>query len=189
MWVDLNHICAQVWPQPDPRSGSTSTSPSFWSSKNRTFLGLSPPPFWHVAQNWWLIMILWYLFCSLSEPNFRMLFWESYHVSSNFAEFRHFTKFKWPYFRTAAGYGRMVGHAGSPICIAHTDMTLTWSKVTQSLKTDTFWSSENLRTGWGYKLVIVIAGRPPQAVHALLLAAMTVSPLAGLFLLPGTYVY
>jgi len=26
-------------------------------------------------------------------------------------------------------YGHMVGHDGSPICIAHADMTLTWSKV------------------------------------------------------------
>jgi len=30
----------------------------------------------------------------------------------------------------------------------------------------TFWSSENLRTGRGYNIVIVIAGRPQQAVHA-----------------------
>jgi len=35
--------------------------------------------------------------------------------------------FKWPYFRrpTAGGYGHMVGHTGTPICIAHTDVTLT----------------------------------------------------------------
>ena len=37
--------------------------------------------------------------------------------------------FKWPYFPAAGGYGHMVGHAGSPICIAHTDVTLTSSKV------------------------------------------------------------
>ena len=37
--------------------------------------------------------------------------------------------FKWPYFRNAGGYGHMVGQASSSMCIAHTDMTLTWSKV------------------------------------------------------------
>jgi len=42
---------------------------------------------------------------------------------------RYYTNFKWPYFHTAGGYGHMVRHAGGPICIAHTDVTLTWSKV------------------------------------------------------------
>ena len=41
----------------------------------------------------------------------------------------HYTNFKWLYFHTAWGYRHMVRHAGSPICIAHADMTLTWSKV------------------------------------------------------------
>jgi len=41
----------------------------------------------------------------------------------------YYMNFKWPYFHTAGGYGHMVGHAGSPICIAHTDVTLTSSKV------------------------------------------------------------
>jgi len=36
---------------------------------------------------------------------------------------------KWPCFCTAGGCGHMVGYGGSPICIAHTDVTLTWSKV------------------------------------------------------------
>ena len=34
-------------------------------------------------------------------------------------------EFKWLYFHIARGYSHMVGHAGSPICIAHTDVTLT----------------------------------------------------------------
>jgi len=52
-----------------------------------------------------------------------------YHVSSNFAECRCFTHFKWPYFCIAGGYGHAVGRAGSPTRIVHVDMTLTRSKV------------------------------------------------------------
>jgi len=33
-------------------------------------LGLSPPPFWRGAQNSWLMMIVWDLDYSLSEPDF-----------------------------------------------------------------------------------------------------------------------
>jgi len=43
----------------------------------------------------------------------------------NFVECRYYTNFKWTYFHTAGGYGNMVRHAGSPICIAYTDVTLT----------------------------------------------------------------
>ena len=50
-------------------------------------------------------------------------------MSSNFAECWYYTNFKWPYFPNGWGYSHMVRHAGSPICIAHADMTLTWSKV------------------------------------------------------------
>jgi len=75
---------------------------------------------------------------SLSEPYFRISFC---HTSSNFAECWYYTDFTWPYFPTAWGYGHMVGHAGSPICIAHADMTLTWSKV--KVKSLTFSSSTN----------------------------------------------
>ena len=50
-------------------------------------------------------------------------------MSSNFTECRYYTNFKCPYFRTAGVYDHVVWHAGSPICIGHTDMTLTWSKV------------------------------------------------------------
>jgi len=144
-----------------------------------------------------------------------------------FAECRYYWDFKWPYFRTAWGYSHMVGQAGSPICIAHTDMTLTWSKVKvkvtdllifQKLHSSTStsfaflaWCSQlmgdfdsmgaslqlfgarflnlflswrsrdfefaicwyrhaeftafNLRAGRGYKLVIVTADRPQQAVN------------------------
>jgi len=38
-------------------------------------------------------------------------------------------KFKRLYFGTMRGYSNMVGHAGSPTCIVHGDMTLTRSKV------------------------------------------------------------
>ena len=39
--VDLDHICAPVWPRPDPRSRSR----SLWSCKNCTFLGIPAPSF------------------------------------------------------------------------------------------------------------------------------------------------
>jgi len=45
--------------------------------------------------------------------------------SSNFAECRYYTNFKWSYFHTTGDYRHMVGHAGSPVCVAHTDVTLT----------------------------------------------------------------
>jgi len=89
---------------------------------------------------------------------------------------QYYMNFKWPYFPNAWGYGHMVGHAGSPICIAQADMTLTWSKVkvkvTDLLKFcklhfSTLTSPEFiafcLPAGRGYKLVIVIAHRPQQA--------------------------
>jgi len=50
-------------------------------------------------------------------------------VSSNFAECWYHTNFKWPYFHTAGGYGHKVGESGSPVCIVHIDVSLTWSKV------------------------------------------------------------
>jgi len=96
---------------------------------NCTFLGLSPLPLLCGAQNWWLLVIVWDLLYSLSEPDFWISFQESYHKSSDFAECRYFTKFKWPYFGSASGYSQMVGHAGSTTCIVHADVTLTWSKV------------------------------------------------------------
>jgi len=50
-------------------------------------------------------------------------------VSLYFAECRYNTNFKWLYFRTAGGYDHMLRHASSAICIVHTDLTSTWSKV------------------------------------------------------------
>jgi len=86
------------------------------------------------------MVIVWELVYGLLKSDFRISFSESYHVSSSFAEYRYYTNFpnfKWPYFRTAGGYGHMVGHAG-PIRIAHIDVALTWSnvkvKVTDLLK-------------------------------------------------------
>jgi len=96
---------------------------------NCTFLRLSPPLLSRGAQNWWLVVIAWDLIYRLSEPDFIISFYESYHESSNFAECRYFTKFKWPYFGTAWCYCHMVGHAGSPTRTVYVDMTLTRSKV------------------------------------------------------------
>ena len=66
-------------------------------------------------------MIVWDLVYSLTEPDFRISFQESYQVSSNLAECRYFTHFTWPYFGTVRGYSHMVGHAGSPTRIVHVD--------------------------------------------------------------------
>ena len=44
-----------------------------------------------------------------------------------FVECRYYTNFKWPYFRTAGGYGHMVGHTA--IRIANTDLTFTSSQL------------------------------------------------------------
>jgi len=38
-------------------------------------------------------------------------------------------EFQMAIFRTAWGYSHMVRHVGSPTCIVHADVTLTWSKV------------------------------------------------------------
>jgi len=97
--VDLDHICAPVWPRPELRSRSRSRS--FQSCEKCTFLGLSPPPFRCGAQNWWLVAIVWDLDYRLSEPNFWISIYESYHESSNFVQYQYLTKFKWPYFGSA----------------------------------------------------------------------------------------
>jgi len=72
MWVDLERICPSLWPRPDPRSRSRSRS--FRSCENCTFLGLSPLPLSRGAQNWWLMLIVWDLNDSLSEPDFWISF-------------------------------------------------------------------------------------------------------------------
>ena len=64
--VLLHVLCVLIWPWPDPRSRSTSRS--IWTS---TFLGLSPPTPSRGAQNWWLLLMVWDLVYSLSEPDFR----------------------------------------------------------------------------------------------------------------------
>jgi len=76
---------------------------------NCTFPCLSPSPLSRSAHNSWLLVIVWDLDYSLSEPDFWISFYESYHESWNFAEYPHFTTFKQPYFRTAWCYSHMVG--------------------------------------------------------------------------------
>ena len=79
MLVVLYVLCMLIWPWPDPRLRSRSLS--FWSSQNCTFLGLSPPPFWHGAQNWSYDNMEPSL-----QPNLWISFSLSYHVTSNFME-------------------------------------------------------------------------------------------------------
>ena len=74
-----------------------------------TFIRLSPRPLSREAQNWRLLMIVWDLIYSLSEPDFRISFQENYHESSNFPDCRYFTKLRWPYFGSAWRYSQMVG--------------------------------------------------------------------------------
>ena len=163
MLVDLNRICVSIWSRPDLRSRSRSHR----SCENCTCLGLSHPPFWRGDQNWWLMVIVWDLLYSLSEPDFGISFLESYRESSNFAGCRHFTKLTCPFFGSACRYSQMVGHDDS-LVVLHVLYMLIWPWLdpTSTSRSLTFWSSENLRAGRGYNLVIVIAGRPQQAVRA-----------------------
>ena len=75
------------------------------------FLCLSPPPFRRGSQNWWLIMIVWDLLYSVSEPDFWISFSVSCHANSNFAECRSYRTFKRPYFHIAGRYNHMVRYA------------------------------------------------------------------------------
>jgi len=127
VWVDLEHICTPVWPWPDLRSRSRSQS--FRSCEKCTFLRLSPPPFLHGAQKWWLAVIVRDLDYSLSEPDFWISFRESYHKSSNFALCPYFTIFQWPYFGSPWRYSHMVGRATSSTRTVYIAVTLTRSKV------------------------------------------------------------
>jgi len=76
-----------------------------------------------------------------------------------FAECRYFTKFKWPYFDSASRYSQIVGYAGSTTGIVHADVTLIRSKV---------------------KVKVTGLLNFRKLAKPYLLAAMTVSPLAGL---------
>jgi len=53
-------------------------------AENCTFLGLSCPPFSRGAENGLLVVIAWHRVYSMSEPDFRISFEESYHGSSYF---------------------------------------------------------------------------------------------------------
>ena len=67
MQVVLHILCMLTWPWPDPRSRSRLLT--FWTSENCTFLRLSPPLFWRHCHKWWVIMIVWHLVYSFSEPD------------------------------------------------------------------------------------------------------------------------
>jgi len=126
------------------------------------------------SWNWWLVVIA----RDLIYSPFWAWFWnflkESYHGSSYFEERRYLAKFKWPYFRTAWGCSHMVRHAGSPTVLC----MLIWPWPDPRSRSLTFYSFENLCAGRSYNLVIVIAGRPQQAVHA---GGDDRQPLCGLF--------
>ena len=118
------------WYDPDPIQGQGQGPfelPTI--AHNCTFLGLSPSPLSRASQNWWLLVIVWDPAYSLSDPNFRLSFYESYHENSNFTECWYFTTFKRPYFRTAWSYSQMVEQVGSTAGTVHADMTLTRFKV------------------------------------------------------------
>jgi len=82
MLVVLYVLHIPMWPWPDPRSRSL----TFWSSKNCTFICLSPPLFWRHADNWWVITIVCDLVYSFSEPAFWILPPVGSHVTSKFAK-------------------------------------------------------------------------------------------------------
>jgi len=136
VWVDLDHICAPVWPRPDLRSRSR----GFRSSKNCSVLRLSPLPFWCAAQNWWLITTVWDLVYSYSDLDFWIYLPVGGHVTSKFVKWNvHITGIHWVL---------------SPHCLQ-----LSW---------------------W---LSLQVGHNKPW-----MLAAMTVSPLVGLFIwLPYEY--
>jgi len=86
---------------------------------------VSPLSLWHGVQNWWLT--------NSTGPSLQLVFTRYFEFPLQKAVTRvqtsrnvNITRIsKRPYFRTAGGYCHMVGHA----CIAHTDVTLTWSMV------------------------------------------------------------
>ena len=125
VWVDLDQVCAPMWPRPDLRSRSRSRS--FRSCAKCTFLGLSPPPFWRGAQKWWLIMIVGPYACWSPIFEFpstkavtRVQTSPNVDISPN--SNGHISLSAW-------WYSHVVGHAGSPTCTVYVDLTLIRSKV------------------------------------------------------------
>jgi len=104
-------------------------------------------------------VIVWAKIYSLSEPNFRISFYESYHESSDFAECRYFTKLNGHISvvreTTVTWLDMLVVDTG----IVHGDMTLTRFKV---------------------KIEVTGLLNFRKLPKPRMLAAMTVSPLAGL---------
>jgi len=135
-------LCKLIWPWPDPRSRSRGSKVQK-VAENCTFVGLCPLPFWRVALNWWLVMIVRDIVYSLSEHDFQISLYESYHVCSNFAECRYYTNFKWPYFRTTGGYGDMIGHASTPTVYALRILIWPWPDPRSRSRWLTFWNSAN----------------------------------------------
>ena len=87
------------------------------------------------------MVIVWDLFYSLSESDFRISLYESYDDSSNFAECQYFTRFKWPYFGIAWCFSHMVVHAASlhVLCM----LIWPWSHPRSTSRSRGFWASNN----------------------------------------------
>ena len=113
-----------VWPRPDSR----------WRSRSRGFSSSENCQKLHFSRSISSAILAWTSKMMVTHDSMGpilQLFWARFSnfLLRKFVECRYYTNFKWPYFRTAGGYGHMVGHTGSSIHIAHTDVTLTWSKV------------------------------------------------------------
>jgi len=124
MWVDLDQVCAAVWPRPDLRSRSR----SFRSCEYCTFLRLLLHHFGVELkiEGWW-----WQYgtrTTAYQSPIFEFPPRKAI-TSSNFTDCRYFTKFKWPYFGSAWCYSHLLGHGGSPTRTVYVDTILTRPKV------------------------------------------------------------
>ena len=71
---------------------------NFWQLPITAHFYVCPPPLSRGAQNWWLVVIVWDLVYSLSEPDFRiyLLIWNLLR-QIKVPQRWYFTTFKWPY--------------------------------------------------------------------------------------------